>query len=141
MSLRFGTIEREFHKYVRPTYFPRLTSVCINQTKIQQNQVDGAQDLSKILMDFMEFLVDICVSENVAMPHSVILQQNIDYMLLCSRCDVNLNSILRVECQQKNITGPNVMKYWVNAQNVFEVCGENQIIIEILLCFEQTSAA
>lgn len=114
LNFRNGTVEKEFHRFVRPSGFAQLP-------KRQQKQVAGAADLSKVLMDFMEFLVDICCYENVTLPHSAILQPNFDYMLLCSWSDMDLSLIMPDECDMKNIRIPNVMKCWVNAQKVFEV--------------------
>lgn len=99
---------------MRPSSLSRLS-------KQQQKQVAGTADLSKVLMEFMEFMVDICCYEGVTLPHSATLEPNFDYMLLCSWSDMDLGLILQRECQRQNIRIPDVMKYWVNAQKVFQV--------------------
>jgi inhibitor of KinA sporulation pathway (predicted exonuclease) len=52
------TLETEFkfHRYVRPTVLPVLTTFCVEFTGIQQETVDQAGDIFQVFQEFEEFL-------------------------------------------------------------------------------------
>merc|ERR1711957_796639 len=48
-------IDFEFHRYVRPTESPRLSDFCKEFTGISQADVDGADTLKTVLIEFNDF--------------------------------------------------------------------------------------
>jgi len=53
-----GTEISRFHKYVRPTHHPRLSSFCTELTGIEQPTVDAADDFNTVWKAFSIFMAD-----------------------------------------------------------------------------------
>lgn len=51
-----GPIEREFDSFVRPINEPTLSAFCMGLTGIQQQEIDKAEDFSKVFPKFLNWL-------------------------------------------------------------------------------------
>ena len=57
----------QFHRYVRPTINPNLTTFCIELTGIVQDMVDNSDKFSKVFNDFQKWLFETkLLNENQA---------------------------------------------------------------------------
>lgn len=101
-----GRVEGEFHSFVRPTIFPRLSPFCTQLTGIQQGTVDQAPSLASTLMRF-----DSWLRQRVKQHKSVAFVTD-------GRCDVF--DFLEPECEQLAIPLQQMYPYWDCVVNVRE---------------------
>lgn len=51
-----GPIQKEFAAFVRPLHEPTLSAFCMGLTGIQQQEIDRADDFSKVLPRFLDWI-------------------------------------------------------------------------------------
>uniref|UniRef100_A0A8R1DU41 Exonuclease domain-containing protein n=2 Tax=Caenorhabditis japonica TaxID=281687 RepID=A0A8R1DU41_CAEJA len=97
---------RRFHKYIRPTESPRITSFCTSLTGIIQEMVDNQSTLSKVLVEF-----DTWMKED-----SRLQSENFAFVT-CG--DWDLKVALPNEANFKKIPIPDYFNQWINVKKAY----------------------
>lgn len=97
---------RRFHKYIRPTEVPKLTSFCTTLTGIIQEMVDNQPTISEGLNEF-----DAWFKEDSR------LNENNFAFVTCG--DWDLKVALPNEAKFKNIQIPEYMNQWINVKKAY----------------------
>lgn len=112
-----GSIEDEFHEYVKPTEIPILSDYCQRETGVSQDMVDRAQTLSKVMDNYKSWLDDQHVEKHLRWTDKVDERSNVTY---CACTHVELERYLRWECNRKDIKVPSPMtENWINIQILY----------------------
>jgi 3'-5' exoribonuclease 1 len=106
LDCQTGRVEAEFHSFVRPTIYPKLSTFCTQLTGIQQATVDQAPSLASTLMQF-----DTWLQQRVEPSKSIAFVTD-------GRCDVF--DFLYPECEQLAIPVQVMYPYWDCVVNIRE---------------------
>uniref|UniRef100_K3ZUF1 Exonuclease domain-containing protein n=2 Tax=Setaria italica TaxID=4555 RepID=K3ZUF1_SETIT len=101
-----GGLLSSFRTYVKPRHHPVLTAFCSELTGIQQEQVDGGVDLATALALHDKWLAAAGVAKN--------------RLAIVTWGDWDCRTMLKFECNFKNISKPSYFNQWVNLRIPFE---------------------
>ncbi|PAV82935.1 hypothetical protein WR25_00959 [Diploscapter pachys] len=118
-----------FHKYIKPTINPTLTTFCTSLTRIEQETVNNGKKLFGVLKDF-----DSWLEENQ------IKQTNFTFV---TYSDWDLKFVLSDECRAKKIKIPEYFTKWIDLKKAYaEHTGEfpegglGEMLVRCNLTFE-----
>ncbi|CAG9531705.1 unnamed protein product [Cercopithifilaria johnstoni] len=100
-----------FHRYVRPTERPILTSFCTELTGIVQETVTNQETLPDVMNAFDKWLVD---SNLISADHSM---KSLFTFVTCG--DWDLGVLLPSEANYRNLELPDYFKKWINLKKAF----------------------
>lgn len=118
-----GDTEDQFHRYVRPTLFPKLSEFCTDLTGIKQDLIDRQKPFTKVYDEFMEW-IDAIKSEKDLIFATPSLRSVIDdkpNITFCSWSNFDLNFYFRKELQRGHINITSMFKTWLDARKLFNV--------------------
>ncbi|VDN27724.1 unnamed protein product [Gongylonema pulchrum] len=100
-----------FHRYVRPTERPILTSFCTELTGIVQDVVAKQETLPEVLVAFHKWLVDSnLIDDDISMKSRFTF-------ITCG--DWDLGVILPEEARYRKLRLPEYFKSWINLKKAF----------------------
>ncbi|VIO87875.1 exonuclease family protein [Brugia malayi] len=103
-----------FHRYVRPTERPILTSFCTDLTGIVQETVESQESLPEVLNAFDEWLLDLNL---INTDHSMK-----SLFTFVTSGDWDLGVLLPSEANYRNLELPEYFKRWINLKKAFCKC-------------------
>lgn len=118
VDLSYGEILSEFQSYVSPTEF-HLTRGCYKKLGIEEETVDNASILPTVLSKFGRWMKMVREDYDLVMPWQDRCSGENAYF--CTWSNMDLGYYLPNECNRKNLTYANYLKWWLNGQAVFEV--------------------
>lgn len=122
LNHKSGQIEDQFHYYVRPTRFPKLSDYCVNSTGITQDFIDRQETFPIIFRKFLEWLEKLRCEKGLRYATNnlrmVIEGRN---AALCSWTNWNLGFLLRIEFERNNMDRPSHLKTWFDVQKMYIV--------------------
>lgn len=117
-----GQTVSEFHRFVRPTNHPTLSSYCLNLTGITQQQIDRAKPFPEVFREFMEWLDEIVAKNQLVFFTSENRQQKIGQnTTFCSWSSFDLRHYFELEMVRHKIDRPDSMAVWIDFQHEFQV--------------------
>lgn len=118
IDLSDGRIESEFQSKVKPTEF-YLTTGCFRKLDICQEEIDLSPPLPTVLCEFGRWMREVRDNYDLIMPwHGRDSDENAYF---CTWSNMDLGYYLRNECQRKDITYANYLKWWIDGQEIFKV--------------------
>ncbi|RZF34125.1 hypothetical protein LSTR_LSTR003535 [Laodelphax striatellus] len=100
------TIVDEFHSYLKPAKYPKLSDFCTELTGITQETVDKSEEFPKVLTKFLKWLK----------KHG--LDSKAKYAIVTDGpCD--MGRFLLGQCNMSEIQFPYFAKKWINIRRVF----------------------
>ncbi|KAK6111555.1 Exonuclease family protein [Brugia pahangi] len=103
-----------FHRYVKPTERPILTSFCTDLTGIVQETVESQASLPEVLHAFDEWLLDLNL---INTDHSMK-----SLFTFVTSGDWDLGVLLPSEANYRNLELPEYFKRWINLKKAFCKC-------------------
>ncbi|CAI5449766.1 unnamed protein product [Caenorhabditis angaria] len=95
---------RRFHKYVKPSENPKISTFCTNLTGIIQEMIDGQENLEEVLKSFDDWIKEDDDLTNFA-------------MVTCG--DWDLKVALPLEAEYKQLEIPEYLKNWINVKKAY----------------------
>lgn len=118
IKLSNGEIESAFQSHVRPTEF-YLTRGCYKKLNICQETIDKSLALPAVLTKFGRWVRGIRDDYDLVMPwHGRDSDENTYF---CTWSNMDLGYYLPNECEKKDISYANYLKWWINGQEIFQV--------------------
>jgi ERI1 exoribonuclease 2 len=120
LNLETGRIEKEYHKYLRPTedHGTVLSDYCKNLTGISQETVDGGDLLADVMEEFKIWLKQTLKQFNLVLPKTrksnpegncaFVTWGNWDFLIQ-----------LRNECNRKKIRRPSFFNQWIDLKEIY----------------------
>ncbi|VDK72764.1 unnamed protein product [Litomosoides sigmodontis] len=105
---------RRFHRYVRPTERPILTSFCTDLTGIVQETVANEETLPDVLNAFNKWLIE---ANLINADHSM---KSFFTFITCG--DWDLGVLLPNEANYRNLVLPDYFNRWINLKKAFCKC-------------------
>ncbi|CAL7941231.1 unnamed protein product [Xylocopa violacea] len=107
LSTQTWEVEDVFHRYIKPTFNPQLTSFCTNLTGIIQDMVDDEPHFPEVFATFCDWLKE----------HNYFEEGNDCAFVTCG--DWDLKSMLPSQCERENVQLPEQFKKWINLKGTF----------------------
>lgn len=124
LNLKSGTIESEFHRYVKPAWDPSLSEYCRNLTGISQELINRQSSFRIVCKAFIDWLKQISIVKQLhycTSPDPQNVQYNCCTAAFCSWNNCNLKQYFRMDCERNTIEWPIELKAWVDARKIFQV--------------------
>lgn len=119
-----GTIEDQFHSYVRPTRCPILSDFCVDLTGITQRLIDGQDPFPSVYAKFHAWIERIKSEKGLHFATPSEKQANDNdgpNATFCSWSNWDLEFYLKKEMQQAGINIPSLFKAWIDVRLMFNV--------------------
>lgn len=118
-----GEIENQFHHYVRPTLFPKLSSFCINLTGIKQFMVNDQDPFPGVLKKFHNWIKKMQNEKGLRFATSTEKHVTVDgpNVTFCSWSDFDLDFFFKQDCRRADIDVLPYFKAWVDGRQIFNV--------------------
>lgn len=122
LNVANGSIEDSFHRFVRPTQIPLLSSYCINVTGINQDVANSQETFNFVYGHFIAWLRKM-QSEKRLHYSSIagVRASNSPNATFCSWSSWNLHFYFRMECERYCIQCPACLKVWIDVSRKFNV--------------------
>lgn len=111
VNSRSFEIEDTFHRYVRPTINPELTTFCTDLTGILQDMVDNSSKFNKVFADFQKWLQETNLIDEEQTP--------IARFTFVTCGDWDLRKIFPLQCHICGHEVPKYMRQWINIKKSF----------------------
>lgn len=127
LNVETGVIECEFHCYVRPTRFPKLSDYCKQLTGITQSQVNSKQPFPAIYPRFISWLKYLEKKYGIRYTSLASIRASEGpNTTFCSWSNSDLKGFFRKQCERNKIFCPSYLKAWIDMSRRFKV-GQFQI--------------
>lgn len=122
VNLKSGSIESEFHEYVRPTRNPILSKYCIDLTGITQEMIDRESSFTAAYPTFINWLSKNTIEKQLqyATP-SMRAQQSNRSTTFCSWTNWDLGHFFRLDCERNGLSWPRELRAWSDGRKIFTV--------------------
>lgn len=111
-------IEKEFHKYVKPTERPKLSPFCTELTGIEQETVDGGANLRTVLHKFETWLINVLESRDLVLPK--FCEDDINgTVAFATWGDWDFGTCLRRELSRKAIKKAPYFNHWIDMRALY----------------------
>lgn len=117
-NLQTGEIEAEFHEFVRPTEIPILSKYCTTVTGINQMDVNMADSLRVVLMQFDKWIKMLAVEKDLVLFNRRGRRQN---TVIITWTNYDLGTYLKRECERKRIRRQKYFNRWIDIRVPFAV--------------------
>jgi inhibitor of KinA sporulation pathway (predicted exonuclease) len=122
LNLETGSIEKIFHRYLRPIEIPILSDYCINLTGISQETVDQGDILENVMLDFKNWVKETIKEFGLVLPKmkksnkegncAFVTWGNWDFLIQ-----------LKNECRRKKIRIPSFFNQWIDLKEIYKEKG------------------
>lgn len=122
LSSKSGQVKDQFHCYVRPTLFPKLSDYCVNLTGITQDLIDRQETYPIIHRRFLDWIEKLQLEKGLrfaTVTERKILQG--PNAAFCSWSSWDLRFFLRIECERNNLDCPPYLKTWIDVRKMYDV--------------------
>lgn len=123
LNVNTGDVEDQFHHYVRPTKFPKLSRFCIDLTGITQTMVDNGEPFPSVFPKFQNWIEKVQSEKNLRFTTPTERRATPDgpNVSFCSWSNFDLEFFFKLECQRANINIPPHFKAWIDARKLYDV--------------------
>lgn len=123
LNVSNGTIEDQFHSYVRPTICAKLSYYCVNLTGITQSLVNQQEPFAAVYRKFFAWIEQIQSAKGLrfATPFDKRATDGGPNATFCSWSNWDLDFYFKTECQRAGIDIPSLFKAWIDVRIMFNV--------------------
>lgn len=138
LNIETGLVDSVFHRYVRPTYFSKLSEYCQKSTGITQTFIDTQQQFADVFTDFIQWMGDIMMKYDLIFATPFNLNSPKWYnVTFCSWTDWDLGHFLYRDCIRNKIDRFDGLKAWIDIRRSYKDFAVSKMCVYSFVYFQK----